>query len=344
MQLCAGRHRQHDTDPMCIQHKFASPYPPLSPSIHLAPLLTPLFSFPSLVLSSPLYSCFHTTHSSTSFPTGIAGIAASFYARLTKNLFAATTGGTQPLCTSHEQLETNSPRSMRASLLLLPAVLASSAFAWGRETPSKPALDTVPPAESRRYDYKQSLKKPFMYNGAIPYWGQHGSMLMILGASLFFFFFFSLVLVDDVQTNTFRPCFSTHRLFCCPRLCPPRSFGPRPQGLCVAVKSERVQGVGGRVLLQGLWARPGWRQRAGLLVHTGAGYRRPCLWKQGYVEGSGRVYGHKRSSEPGVYSLITMVVWWWRRSYLYRNRVLLFFTPSSSPEAACNLNALASLS
>ncbi|KAF9273366.1 hypothetical protein BGZ68_001574 [Mortierella alpina] len=69
---------------------------------------------------------------------------------------------------------------MRASLLLLPAVLGSSAFAWGRESPSKPALDTVPPAESRRYDYKQSLKKPFMYNGDIPYWGQHGNSFVAL--------------------------------------------------------------------------------------------------------------------------------------------------------------------
>ncbi|KAF9569953.1 hypothetical protein EC968_002395 [Mortierella alpina] len=69
---------------------------------------------------------------------------------------------------------------MRASLLLLPALLASSAFAWGREKPSKPALDTVPPAESRRYDYKQSLKKPFMYNGAIPFWGQHGNSFVAL--------------------------------------------------------------------------------------------------------------------------------------------------------------------
>ncbi|KAG0048365.1 hypothetical protein BGZ83_006670 [Gryganskiella cystojenkinii] len=31
------------------------------------------------------------------------------------------------------------------------------------------------PSANRRFDYRQSLKKPFMYNGAIPFWTHHGN-------------------------------------------------------------------------------------------------------------------------------------------------------------------------
>ncbi|KAG0206115.1 hypothetical protein BGX28_002368 [Mortierella sp. GBA30] len=64
---------------------------------------------------------------------------------------------------------------MRTTVLLLPTILLSSVLAWGRETPNKASIESVPPAENRRYDYKQSVKKPFMYNGAIPFWGHHGN-------------------------------------------------------------------------------------------------------------------------------------------------------------------------
>ncbi|KAF9089225.1 hypothetical protein BGX23_006845 [Mortierella sp. AD031] len=56
-------------------------------------------------------------------------------------------------------------------------------MAWGRETPQKPLHTdntTVLPAEGRRYDYKQSLKKPFQYNGVLPFWGHHGNAFVAL--------------------------------------------------------------------------------------------------------------------------------------------------------------------
>ncbi|KAG0253560.1 hypothetical protein BG011_006305 [Mortierella polycephala] len=63
---------------------------------------------------------------------------------------------------------------MRTIAVFFPVVLLSTAVAWGREPPSKPSIEPLPPAENRRYDYKQSLKKPFKYNDAIPFWDPHG--------------------------------------------------------------------------------------------------------------------------------------------------------------------------
>ncbi|KAG0358373.1 legume-like lectin family-domain-containing protein [Gamsiella multidivaricata] len=64
---------------------------------------------------------------------------------------------------------------MRTTVFLIPVVFLSTALAWGRDAYSKPSPDILPPALNRRHDYKQSLKKPFMYNGAIPFWSHHGN-------------------------------------------------------------------------------------------------------------------------------------------------------------------------
>ncbi|KAK3836622.1 MAG: legume-like lectin family-domain-containing protein [Linnemannia elongata] len=74
---------------------------------------------------------------------------------------------------------------MRTTTFLLPVVFLSSALAWGRDGgngsgSTKSSINNynqefVLPAENRRYDYKQSLKKPFTYNGAMPFWGNHGN-------------------------------------------------------------------------------------------------------------------------------------------------------------------------
>ncbi|KAF8939496.1 legume-like lectin family-domain-containing protein [Dissophora ornata] len=69
---------------------------------------------------------------------------------------------------------------MKTAALLPLAAFLSTALAWGRESPSKPSSDAVSPAPNRRYDYKQSLKKPFMYNGAIPFWEHHGNSFVAL--------------------------------------------------------------------------------------------------------------------------------------------------------------------
>ncbi|KAF9352969.1 hypothetical protein BGX26_009244, partial [Mortierella sp. AD094] len=62
------------------------------------------------------------------------------------------------------------------TVLLLPAVIFSTAFAWGRDVPKASSPNSpLPPAANRRYDYKQSLKKPFLYNGEIPFWEKHGN-------------------------------------------------------------------------------------------------------------------------------------------------------------------------
>ncbi|KAI9236246.1 hypothetical protein MVEG_06038 [Podila verticillata NRRL 6337] len=68
---------------------------------------------------------------------------------------------------------------MKTTFLLVPAAFLTTAMAWGRgrDAPASPPSpsDTVLPAKGRRYDYKQSLKKPFMYNNELPFWGQHGN-------------------------------------------------------------------------------------------------------------------------------------------------------------------------
>ncbi|KAF9408102.1 hypothetical protein BGZ94_002447 [Podila epigama] len=66
---------------------------------------------------------------------------------------------------------------MKTSILLVPVAFLSTVLAWGREAaPSKVATDSsVEPAANRRHDYKQSLKKPFMYSGAIPFWENYGN-------------------------------------------------------------------------------------------------------------------------------------------------------------------------
>jgi hypothetical protein len=67
---------------------------------------------------------------------------------------------------------------MKTTILLAPILFLSTAMAWGREaTPKAPNPDDfVLPAEKRRYDYRQSLKKPFTYNNEVPFWKAHGSM------------------------------------------------------------------------------------------------------------------------------------------------------------------------
>ncbi|KAG0289983.1 hypothetical protein BGZ96_006523 [Linnemannia gamsii] len=55
-------------------------------------------------------------------------------------------------------------------------------MAWGREAAPKASNsdDSVLPAENRRYDYKQSLKKPFTYNNEVPFWKNHGNAYVAL--------------------------------------------------------------------------------------------------------------------------------------------------------------------
>ncbi|KAG0288589.1 hypothetical protein BGZ96_007686 [Linnemannia gamsii] len=71
---------------------------------------------------------------------------------------------------------------MRATTFLLPVVFLSSVLAWGRgeggntkSSFNNNNQEFALPAENRRFDYKQSLKKPFTYNGAMPFWGNHGN-------------------------------------------------------------------------------------------------------------------------------------------------------------------------
>ncbi|KAF9110955.1 hypothetical protein BGX27_005668 [Mortierella sp. AM989] len=66
---------------------------------------------------------------------------------------------------------------MKTPILLAPIFLASAVMAWGRETHSESVLPdgSVSPAKNRRYDYKQSMKNPFMYEDAIPFWSHHGN-------------------------------------------------------------------------------------------------------------------------------------------------------------------------
>ncbi|GJJ75011.1 hypothetical protein EMPS_07369 [Entomortierella parvispora] len=67
-------------------------------------------------------------------------------------------------------------------ILLVPVLFLSTALAWGRDAPVKPSSpdDPVLPFENRRHDYKQSLKKPFQYNGAMPFWDHHGNAFVAL--------------------------------------------------------------------------------------------------------------------------------------------------------------------
>ncbi|KAG0200954.1 hypothetical protein BGX28_006108 [Mortierella sp. GBA30] len=71
---------------------------------------------------------------------------------------------------------------MKTSILLVPIVCLSTALAWGRETPPKASYqeDVNQPATNRRFDYKQSLKNPFMYNGELPFWDHHGNTFVAL--------------------------------------------------------------------------------------------------------------------------------------------------------------------
>ncbi|KAF9329012.1 hypothetical protein BG006_007901 [Podila minutissima] len=66
---------------------------------------------------------------------------------------------------------------MKTTVFLVPVAFLSTVLAWGREVPApKAAADaSVEPAANRRYEYKQSLKKPFMYNGALPFWDHYGN-------------------------------------------------------------------------------------------------------------------------------------------------------------------------
>ncbi|KAG0305922.1 hypothetical protein BGZ98_003288 [Dissophora globulifera] len=65
---------------------------------------------------------------------------------------------------------------MKTGILLLPILFLSTVTAWGKEPPPKPPQDDHEhPAESRRHDYKQSLKKPFLHNGTLPFWDHHGN-------------------------------------------------------------------------------------------------------------------------------------------------------------------------
>ncbi|KAF8936961.1 hypothetical protein BGZ58_003475 [Dissophora ornata] len=70
---------------------------------------------------------------------------------------------------------------MKTSVLLVPILFLTTALAWGREEPKPPhSDDAVLPFKNRRHDYKQSLKKPFMYNGALPFWSHHGNTFVAL--------------------------------------------------------------------------------------------------------------------------------------------------------------------
>ncbi|KAF9923827.1 hypothetical protein FBU30_006111 [Linnemannia zychae] len=68
---------------------------------------------------------------------------------------------------------------MKTVTLLLPTVLLSSVLAWGRDganTKTNTYQENFSlPAESRRFDYKQSLKKPFTYNNEMPFWDNYGT-------------------------------------------------------------------------------------------------------------------------------------------------------------------------
>ncbi|KAF9425051.1 Protein ERGIC-53 [Entomortierella beljakovae] len=60
------------------------------------------------------------------------------------------------------------------TVLVLPAVILSTVFAWGKaEAPAH--TEASIPAPSRRHDYKQSLKKPFTFNDELPFWDKFGN-------------------------------------------------------------------------------------------------------------------------------------------------------------------------
>ncbi|CAO3566739.1 unnamed protein product [Mortierella alpina] len=71
---------------------------------------------------------------------------------------------------------------MKTSILLVPIVCLSTVLAWGKESRPKAAQqdEFSQPAAVRRYDYKQSLKKPFMYQGEMPGWDHHGNTFVAL--------------------------------------------------------------------------------------------------------------------------------------------------------------------
>ncbi|KAG0369153.1 legume-like lectin family-domain-containing protein [Gamsiella multidivaricata] len=69
---------------------------------------------------------------------------------------------------------------MKPSVLLVPIAFLSTTLAWNRNPPPTHAEDPLLPAKNRRYDYKQSLKKPFMYNGAMPFWEHIGNAFVAL--------------------------------------------------------------------------------------------------------------------------------------------------------------------
>ncbi|KAK5808535.1 legume-like lectin family-domain-containing protein [Linnemannia elongata] len=70
---------------------------------------------------------------------------------------------------------------MKSTILLAPILFLSTAMAWGREAPPKANPDDfVLPAMGRRFDYKQSLKKPFTYNNEVPFWKAHGNAFVAL--------------------------------------------------------------------------------------------------------------------------------------------------------------------
>ncbi|KAK3846403.1 MAG: legume-like lectin family-domain-containing protein [Linnemannia gamsii] len=79
---------------------------------------------------------------------------------------------------------------MKPTILLVAPILflSSTALAWGRggSSPSSSSRPATPddnvelPADKRRFDYKQSLKKPFQYNNEVPFWKAHGNAFVAL--------------------------------------------------------------------------------------------------------------------------------------------------------------------
>ncbi|KAF9427026.1 hypothetical protein BGZ94_005631 [Podila epigama] len=69
---------------------------------------------------------------------------------------------------------------MKTSLLLVvPVAYLSTVVALGRGRDAPPGQfhveEGIPPTKGRRYDYKQSLKKPFTYRDQVPFWSKHGN-------------------------------------------------------------------------------------------------------------------------------------------------------------------------
>ncbi|KAF9577966.1 hypothetical protein BGW38_006505 [Lunasporangiospora selenospora] len=76
---------------------------------------------------------------------------------------------------------------MKTATLLVPLLLLSTAAAWGRDSTTSSSSSSSSrrdqfdqPAPKRRFDYKQSLKKPFQYNGELPFWTHHGNSFVAL--------------------------------------------------------------------------------------------------------------------------------------------------------------------